>query len=127
MYDILKNLYYITLFGMLLRFVGLSAPFHVLFGISLLYLAVADVFMQDEIDRLRRMNAVGYTRRTDLSIAFVTMTACFGAYHFALGVNYRPFLSMWGFWILGAGTLAALYVYLHEYLPRGRGRRFRAL
>lgn len=127
MYDTLKNLYYITLFGMLLRFVGLSAPFYVLFGITLLFLAVADVFMPDEIDRLRRMNSVGYTRRTDVSIAFVTMTACFGAYYLALGANYTPFLRMWSLWILGAGTLAAAYIYLHEHLPRGRNRRFRTL
>lgn len=124
----LKNLYYVSLLGMLLQFAGLREPFEVLFGLTLLYLAIADVFMQDEIDRLRRMNSVGYTRRTDVSVAFVAMTACFGAYFLARGVHYRLFLAMWGDWILGLGTLGALYVFLHEYLPRGGSRRrFRSL
>lgn len=126
MYDVIKNLYYVTLLAMLLQFMGLREPFAVLIGLTFLYFGVAELFMKDELDRLRRMNSVGYVRRTDVSIAFTAMTLGFGIYYLASGFHYRlgyPLSDL----LLAAGTLGALYIFLHPYLPRQRGGRPRHL
>ncbi len=121
-YDIIKNLYYVTLIAMLLQFMGLYEPFAVLFGLTLLYFAVAELFMKEELDRLRRMMSISYTRRQDVSIAFIAMTLCFGAYYLSEGMHMR-LLRPYFDWILGIGSLGALYLFLHQYLPTDRGRK----
>lgn len=129
MHDILKNLYYVSLFALILQFVGLFEPFAVIFGLTLLYLAAAELFMQADIDRLRRMNYISYRRRPDVSAAFVAMTLCFGLFYFASGVHFNMVFGPMRNWILGIGSLGALYIFLHQYLPfdgtgrRGSGRR----
>lgn len=121
-YDIIKNLYYVTLLAMLMQFMGLYEPFAVLFGLTLLYFAVAEMFMKEELDRLRRMTSISYTRRIDVSIAFTAMTLCFGAYYLSQGLHLRV-LGPWLDWILAVGSIGALYVFLHPYLPTDRGRK----
>ena len=123
MHDILKNLYYVSLFAMLLQFMGLFEPFAVIFGLTLLYLAVAELFMQDEIDRLRRMNSFSYRRRPDVSLAFVAMTLCLGLYYLASGLHMWRLLRPLGDSLLAAGALGALYIFIHQYLPAGRNGR----
>lgn len=127
MHETLKNLYYVTLFALLMQFIGLREPFYVLFGITLLYLAVAELFMADEIDRMRRMYSFSYKRRPDVSIAFIAMTACFGLLQLATGLHFLfrifPLLP----WLQGIGSLGALYVFLHPYLPDPDDRRRRRL
>lgn len=122
MYDIIKNLYYVTLLAMLMQFMGLYEPFAVLFGLTLLYFAVAEMFMKEELDRLRRMTSISYTRRIDVSIAFTAMTLCFGAYYLSQGLHLRV-LGPWLDWLLAVGSIGALYVFLHPYLPTDRGRK----
>ena len=126
MYDVIKNLYYVTLIAMLLQFMGLNEPFAVLFGLTFLYFAAAELFMQDELDRLRRMNSVGYVRRADVSIAFTAMTLSFGVYYLCSGFHIR-IANPWRDLLLAAGSLGALYIFLHPYLPTDRGRRARHL
>lgn len=124
MHETLKNLYYVSFFALLLQFIGLYQPFAVLLGITFCYLAFAEVFMPEEIDRLRRMSSFSYRRRTDVSIAFIVMTVCFGAYHIALGFNSLRLLGPLLQWVLGLGSVAALYLFLHQYLPHsGQGGR----
>ena len=125
MHDILRNLYYVSLIAMLLQFAGLYEPFNVIFGLTLLFLAAAELFMSDEIDRLRRMNSFSYRRRADVSAAFVLMTLCFGLYHLASGLHFAPVYGQLGRQLLGAGSLAALYVFIRPYLPTDRGDRRR--
>src|SRR5690606_8906710 len=117
MYDILRNLYYISLFALLLQFAGLHQPFSVLFGLTLLYLAFAEIFQQEEIDRLRRMNYISYKREIDVSIAFVAMTVAFGLNSLAVGVNVYRFA--YTPWLLGIGVLGAVYIVIQPHLPRG--------
>lgn len=127
MYDILKNLYYVSFFALILQFAGLYQPFAVLFGLTLLYLAFADLFQQEEIDRLRRMNYISYKRRPDVTVAFVAMTLTFGLYHLATGLNMG---RRFPFWLLVVGTIGAIYIVIEPYLPRGqrgRGRHLRSL
>jgi hypothetical protein len=129
-YDVLKNLYTVSLIALLLQFAGLYEPFAVLFGLTLLYLAFADLFMQEELDRLRRMYSFAYQRRIDLTIAFVAMTASFGLLHLAQGIHWNTFLWRWSMWLQAVGSLGAIYVFLHQYLPdptRRGGRRFRLI
>lgn len=121
MYDILKNLYYVSLIAMLLQFMGLFEPFAVIFGLTLLYLAVAEVFMREEIDRMRRMNTISYRRRTDVSIAFTAMTLCFGLFYLASGLHVPALFGPGRQWLLAIGSLGAIYVFVHQYLPTGRG------
>lgn len=127
MYDILKNLYTVSLIALLLQFAGLYEPFAVLFGLTLLYLAFADLLMQDELDRLRRMHSFAYRRRPDLTAAFVAMSGAFGILHLAQGLHMTTFLWRWSVWLQAIGSLGALYVFLHQYLPdpRQRGRQTR--
>ena len=95
MYDILKNLYTVSLIALLLQFAGLYEPFAVLFGLTLLYLAFADLFMQDELDRLSRMHSFAYRRRPDLTAAFVAMAGSFGILNLAQGIHMeRPFCGV---------------------------------
>lgn len=121
MYDILRNLYIVSFIALLLQFAGLYEPFAVLLGITLLYLAIADLFMPDELDRLRRMYSFSYKRRPDTTAAFVAMTASIGLLHLAQGVHMNRFLWRWAFWLQLIGTLAALYLFLHQYLPSPGG------
>ena len=122
MYDILKNLYTVSLIALLLQFAGLYEPFAVLFGLTLLYLAFADLFMPEELDRLRRMYSFSYRRRADLTVAFVAMTGAFGALNLAQGVHMTAFLWRWSMWLQAIGSLGAIYVFLHQYLPDPRHR-----
>lgn len=121
MYDVLKNLYTVSFIALLLQFMGLYEPFAVLFGLTLLYLAFAELFMQDELDRLRRMNSFSYQRRLDLTIAFVAMAACLGMLHLAQGIHLSRFLWRWSSWLRLIGALGALYIFLQQYLPALRG------
>lgn len=123
MHDILKNLYYVSLIAMLLQFMGLFEPFAVIFGLTLLYLAAAELFMQDDIDRLRRMYSISYRRRPDVSAAFAAMTLCLGIYYLASGLHFSRALGPLRDLLLGVGSLGALYIFLHQYLPTGRGGR----
>lgn len=127
MYDILKNLYTVSLIALLLQFAGLYEPFAVLFGLTLLYLAFADLFMQDELDRLRRMYSFSYKRRPDLTVAFVAMAGGFGVLNLAQGLHMTVFLWRWSLWLQAIGSLGAIYIFLHQYLPdpRQRGRNIR--
>lgn len=125
-YDIIKNLYYVTLLAMLLQFMGLFEPFAVLFGLTLLYFAVAELFMREELDRLRRMGSISYVRRPDVSIAFIAMTLCFGVYYVSQGLHFRLVGTLRDF-LLAIGSIGALYIFLYQYLPTNRGRRGRNL
>jgi len=121
-YDILKNLYTVSFIALLLQFIGLYEPFAVLFGLTLLYLAFAELFMQDELDRLRRMHSFSFRRRTDITVAFVAMTASIGLLHLAQGVHLTRFLWRWSYLLQLIGALGALYIFLQQYLPTpGRG------
>jgi len=122
-HDILKNLYYVSLVAMLLQFMGLYEPFAVIFGLTLLYLAGAEVFMRDEIDRLRRMYSISYRRRPDVSAAFTAMTLCFGLYYLSSGLHLSGLFGPLRIWMLGIGSIGALYTFLYQYLPTGRGGR----
>src|SRR5690625_4764185 len=104
------------MFALLLQFItGLHQPLSVLLGLTLLYLAFAEVFQSAEIDRLRRMNYVSYKRRPDVTIAFVAMTVSFGLDNLARGLNYYrlPFA------LLLIGVAGFAYIIIEPYLPRG--------
>lgn len=121
MYDILRNLYTVSFIALLLQFMGLYEPFAVLFGITLLYLALADLFMPAEIDRLRRMYSFSYQRRTDTTAAFVATAASLGLLFFAQGLHLGRFLWRWSLALQLIGAVGALYIFLQQYLPAPRG------
>lgn len=120
MYDILRNLYQVSFFALLLQFLTrLHQPFSVLLGLTFLYVAFAEVFQPAEIDRLRRMNYISYQRKTDLSIAFIAMTVSFGAFNLLNGFNVGRIVP---FWLLVIGTVGAIYIVVEPHLPRGGHR-----
>ena len=72
------------------------------------------------------MTSISYNRRTDVSIAFAAMTLSLGFIYVTQGFHLRA-VYRWYDILSIIGSLGALYIFLHQYLPTDRGRRGRHL